>query len=120
MQIDIQTRGFKLTDAIREHTERRLRFALGSMQYGPKGISVRLSDENGPRGGVDKLCFIQVAFPGASSVVIEDVQSDLYTAIDRAADRAGRTVARRLQRLRRIRRSTGLVGADIDPGSAEL
>lgn len=116
MQIDIQARGFKLTEAIRQHTERRLRFAMGSMQCGSNGILVRLSDENGPRGGMDKLCLIQVTFPGASPVVIEDVQSNLYTAIDRAADRVGRTVARRLQRLRRVRRSIGglddLVGAD--------
>ena len=115
MQIDIQARGFKLTEAIRQHTERRLRFAMGSTQYGPKGISVRLSDENGPRGGVDKLCFIQVTFPGASPVVIEDVQSNLYTAIDRAADRAGRTVARRLRRMRQIRRSTGDISVQVNP-----
>jgi ribosome-associated translation inhibitor RaiA len=33
-------------------------------------------------------------------VVIEDTESDLYVAIDRAAERAERAVVRRLERLR--------------------
>jgi ribosome-associated translation inhibitor RaiA len=36
----------------------------------------------------------------AAPLVLEDVQSDLYVAIDRAADRVGRTLDRRLARRR--------------------
>ena len=61
---------------------------------------VRLSDINGPRGGADKCCHIQVVLPQLPDVVIEDTEVDLYAAIDRAADRAGRTVDRRLARHR--------------------
>ena len=75
-----------------------------------RAIAMRLSDENGPRGGEDKLCRIQASLAGAPPVVIEDVQSNLYVAIDRAADRLGRTVARRLHRQRRARRSLGRAG----------
>ena len=59
-------------------------------------MDVTLSDLNGPRGGIDKRCLVQVKLDGLMSVVVEDVQSDLYTAINRAAGRAGRTVMRRL------------------------
>lgn len=89
-----------LTKALRDHAERRLRFALGWADDRLRRISVRLSDENGPRGGEDKRCRIRIAFAGAPSVVIEDTESDVYVAIDRAADRAGRSVARRLERQR--------------------
>ena len=63
-------------------------------------ISVRLSDVNGPRKGVDKRCLLRVRLAQGPQVVIEDVQSDLYAAIGRSADRASRTVARRLARSR--------------------
>ena len=100
MNIHIQARGFALTDSLREHVERRLRFAFGWADDRLRQVSVRLWDENGPRGGEDKRCRIQIAFPGAPSVVIDDTEADLYVAIDRAADRAGRSVARRLERQR--------------------
>jgi len=100
MQINIQARGFELTDGLHEHTARRLQFALGWAGHQLRKVSVRLSDENGPRGGKDKRCRIRIDFPGAQDVVIEDTEADLYVAIDRAADRAGRSVARRLERQR--------------------
>lgn len=98
MRIDIQARGFTLTEGLRIHTERRLRFAFGSTSGRVRAVVVRLADENGPRGGVDKRCTIRVELPGTSSVVIEHQEADLYVAIDRAADRAGRAVARRLDK----------------------
>ena len=105
MNIHIQARGFALTDSLREHAERRLRFALGWADDHLRQVSVRLSDENGPRGGEDKRCRIQIAFSGTPGMVIDDTEADLYVAIDRAADRAGRSVARRLERQRDYHRS---------------
>ena len=69
---------------------------------------VRLSDINGPRGGEDKCCHIQVALAHLPDVVIEDTEADLYAAIDRAADRAAHTVGRRLMRKRIKGRSSSL------------
>jgi ribosomal subunit interface protein len=100
MRIDIKASGFDLTDGLREHTVRRLQFALGWANHDVHAVSVRLADINGPRGGKDKRCRIQVPFPGTRNVVIEDTESDLYVAIDRAAERAERAVVRRLERLR--------------------
>ena len=100
MRIDIQARGFDLTEGLREHTARRLQFALGWSNHDVRSVTVRLFDINGPRGGEDKRCRIQVAFPGTPNVLIEDTAADLYVAIDRATDRAERAVTRRLERLR--------------------
>jgi putative sigma-54 modulation protein len=113
MQIDIQARGFKLTEGLREYVERRLSFVFGSTRRSVRRISVRLSDENGPRGGDDMRCRMQVSLADAPSVVIEDTEASLYVAIDRAADRIGRAVARRIERLRKNRRSPRLL-----PGGA--
>jgi ribosomal subunit interface protein len=98
MRINIQTSGFKLTDGLREHTERRLRFALSWAVYEVRKVVVRLSDINGPRGGDDKRCCIQIPISGRPDIVVEDTESDLYAAIDRAVNRVERSVARRLER----------------------
>ncbi len=100
MQIDIQARNFPLTNALSGHIQRRLDYALSTRNEHIERIRVRLSDINGPRGGADKCCQIQVVLPHLADVVIEDTEVDLYVAIDRAADRASRTVARRLARQR--------------------
>lgn len=100
MRVDIKTSGFDLTEGLREHTERRLRFALDWARYDLGKVTMRLSDINGPRGGNDKRCQIQIFLPHNRDVVIEDTESDLYVAIDRAVDRASQTLDRRLSRQR--------------------
>jgi len=98
MQIDIQARDFSLTDALRSHAERRLRFALTCCDDHIQRVVMRLSDINCPRGGADKRCHVQIVLAGLPDVVIEDTEADQYVAIDRATDRAGRTVVRRINR----------------------
>lgn len=114
MQIDIQARDFSLTKALRGHIRRRLYFSLSTRADHIQRVIVRLSDTNGPRGGEDKRCQIQVRLPHLPDVVIEDTELNLYTAIDRAADRAGRTVGRRLSKRRHIRTSKQRGSAPFD------
>jgi ribosome-associated translation inhibitor RaiA len=108
MQIGIQARSFSLTDALRSHAEWRLRFALTFFDSHIQGVVMQLSDINGPRGGTDKRCHLQVVLKGLPDVVIEDTEADLCIVIDRATDRAGRTVERRLTRQRETAHSSRL------------
>ena len=117
MQIVIQARGFSLTGGLQQHIERRFRFALDWARFQALRVSVRLSDLNGPRGGEDKCCHVQVAIPGSTDVVIEDTDVDLYVAIDRAASRAGRTLARRIERQRSYRRGISIGAKQIAPSA---
>ena len=96
MKIGIQCRSFPLTSAIAGHVRKRLDFLLGRGLRRIRRVDVTLSDLNGPRGGVDKRCQIKVSLNGLRPVIIEDIQSDLYMAIDRAASRTSRTVLRRM------------------------
>lgn len=100
MQLDIQSQGFSLTEGLRDYVIKRLAYALNHGDTAITRVIVRLSDVNGPRGGDDKRCLVEVRLRAASSVVIEDIEADLYLAIDRAAERAGRTLSRRLARQR--------------------
>ena len=87
MRIEFQARNFSLTDALRSHAERRLRFALICCDDHIRRVVIRLSDINGPRGGADKRCHLQVMLAGLPAVVVEDIEADLYVAIDRATER---------------------------------
>ena len=99
MRIEIKGSGFPITTALMDHTERRLRFALTRSSDRIVRVAVMMGDSNGPRGGEDKFCRIQVRLKRAPQVLIEDIGAELYAVIDRAAERAGRNVAKRVDRL---------------------
>lgn len=100
MQVTIHASGFVLTEALRRYTEQRLRTALGWAGQHMRKLVVYLADINGPRGGVDKRCRVQVQLSAGREVIIEDIEDDLYIAIDRAAGRADRAVVRQVERQR--------------------
>lgn len=120
MHIDIQARGFSLTDALRNHTEQSLKSAFGSFRNGIGKIVIRLSDENGPRGGLDKRCTIRADLPGSAPVVVDHHETNLYLAISRAAQRAGRAMLRRTSKASKRRRdSTLLLARQSETESAD-
>lgn len=96
MRVDIHAHGFELTNALVAHTERRLRFALKHATDRVQNVTVRLADINGPRGGIDKRCSVHIVLSGLPDIVSEDTEADMYLAINRAVDRVGRTVLRRM------------------------
>jgi ribosomal subunit interface protein len=105
MQTDIQSQGFSLTDGLHDYVVKRLAYGLSRGDEAITRIAVRLSDINGPYGlsnksGADKRCLIEVRLKASPTVVIEDIEADLYLAIDRAVERAGRALARQLARRR--------------------
>jgi len=102
MQIEIHDQDFLLTAELHTHVRRRLQFALSRFQDQVSRVTVRLSDSNGPKGGLDKHCHLQLRLRGLPDIVVKDTEADLYVAVDRAVQRAGRTLGRKLQRARRI------------------
>jgi len=100
MNIAIQSNGLVLTEALRAHVHRRLQSALGWALT--RRLAVWLSDINGPRGGRDKRCKIQISLDHGKTIIIENTEEDLLAAIDLAADRADRALARQLARNRKF------------------
>lgn len=94
MKVEIRCTGFKTTEALREHVSKRLRTALSRRADSIRDVVVRMSDENGPKGGVDKRCRIEAILASRPTQVVEAVAVDLYSAIDSAAKRLARAVER--------------------------
>ncbi|MFO0827108.1 MAG: HPF/RaiA family ribosome-associated protein [Phycisphaerales bacterium] len=61
-------------------------------------VEVRLTDVNGPKGGIDKQCSIVVTPPGLDTLRVEGQAADYYTAIDAAATTLKRSLTRLLER----------------------
>lgn len=97
MRIVIKALGFKLTTALRVFIQEHLLQMLARRADAVRSVIVRLSDLNGPRGGEDKLCRIQVDLLGRQLQFAEAVRSDAYAAIAEASRRASRNVDRTLK-----------------------
>ena len=98
MELNVRGLNFDLTDAILAHVRRRLHEGLAHYAPRLRGVTVRVSDVNGPRGGVDKRCHLEVTADAVGTVVVEEVDADLYRAVDRAAARLRRQLAREFGR----------------------
>jgi ribosome-associated translation inhibitor RaiA len=89
-------RALEVDSALDAYVKRRIHFALGRFSSRVERVSVVLSHENGPDGGMGKTCCFRVRLLGLPTVAIKEADFDVRAAIDRAADRIGRTVAIRL------------------------
>lgn len=104
MKMEVRATQRRVGATLRHHVERRLSFALGRFGRHIQAVKVQLSDLNGPRGGVDQRCRVEVSLASGGRLIVEDTQSYLYAAVSRAAERVGRVVARQLAKQRGAQR----------------
>ena len=102
MRIEIRARHIPLTETLRTHCERRVRFALDRLSDRVKEVVLRLEDTNGPRGGVDKACRVTLRLEHGKELTLEAKGTTLVAAVDRALDRAGNAVTKVVGRAQRL------------------
>jgi len=93
MKISIQFRDLQVTASDRQRIEDAIRLALTRFAPLIHGLTATISDENGPRGGVDKTCRLVMRLHGGTVVVSEQATA-VIAAVTQAADRAARSIAR--------------------------
>jgi hypothetical protein len=101
----IQVQG-QTSPALNETIEKRLEAALGQHEQWIDKVTVRLWDENGPKGGDDKRCKLDIDLRGSESVQILEEGSDPYVVVSDAAERAKQAVGRRVAKLRERQNDT--------------
>lgn len=94
MQIEFESRD-PATAPLRETVQQRLRSALRRLAWWVPHVRVRLEDDNGPRGGQDKRCQVQLSPRQGPPVVVTAVAADWRTAFERALARAHHGLRRR-------------------------
>jgi ribosome-associated translation inhibitor RaiA len=105
MKIHVRSRKAEVDETVRAQIERRLQFSLGKFSPSILRVAVQIVDLNGPRGGEDKSCRIELRLLPTGSIFVADTDADLYAAVDRAADRAAQCVSRATRRTRQIQRN---------------
>ena len=93
MQVLFKSRHPQAVD-LRDLTEQRVRFVLRRLVWLVPRAEVQMSDVNGPRGGIDKRCQVELRTDGAGSVVVSSVAGDWRTALENALARAARFLMR--------------------------
>jgi ribosome-associated translation inhibitor RaiA len=73
---------------------------LGKFAASIERVTVRMTDANGPRGGVDHVCTVKVVLSGLPSVVVERRDASPHALIDLALRATERAVRRSLSRRR--------------------
>ncbi len=102
--IDIQAQNFSLTEGIKTHIEQKLEPINQHFGEYINTIHVHVSDQNGPKGGDDKHCLIHIELNKLPTVIIEDNEEDLYTAIDNCCHRAERAVRKSVEKKQTLER----------------
>jgi hypothetical protein len=97
MQVLFESRA---TDGAQWHelAVRRLRFVTRRLSWIVPRARVRLSDVNGPRGGVDKQVHIELSTDGMGTVVVQAVGKDWRSTLDLALRKANKVLLRSLGR----------------------
>lgn len=99
MVVEIRSNLSRIGTALRSRIMERVQGAVGPSSETILRVHVGISDENGPRGGVDKRCRIHV-HGRHGDVVVEDRGESLDSAIFLATSRLKRALRKALQRQR--------------------
>ena len=100
MHILVVDRNSEMSEETRHFAHRRLLFALSRFENRIERVTLTVTDDNGPRGGVDKVVQVVVKLPKLADVIVNWREEILAASIAHAAERAGRAVSRALERHR--------------------
>lgn len=85
---------------LRDLAVQRARFVMRRLTWLIPRVKVRLSDINGPRGGVDKCCHLQLKTDHVGTVAITSMARNWHSALEGALARADRALLRNWRRSR--------------------
>jgi hypothetical protein len=84
--------------------ERRVRLALRRLSWLSPRARVQMSDVNGPQGGVDKRCQIELTTDATGPVIVTSMARDWLSALNSAITRAARALLHSWQQTRQVLR----------------
>ena len=93
---------------MREIAVERVNFVMRRLRWLVPRAKVQLSDVNGPRGGVDKCCRLELKTDHVGTVTITSLASDWRGALESAVERAAQLLVRSWQRQHDHKRSRRL------------
>lgn len=86
-----------------DFSQRRTHFVLRRISWLVPQATVTMSDVNGPRGGIDKKCQVELKTGVAGTIVVASVANNWRSALDKALARAARFVLRQAKRTSEVK-----------------
>jgi putative sigma-54 modulation protein len=94
----IEIVGLAIAPTFRARIAQQIRRALVGVQTSPVHVRVSFADVNGPKGGLDARCAIDVTIPRTAPLHVEETAARDVTAFDLSAAAISRQIARQLER----------------------
>jgi hypothetical protein len=88
---------------LRKLAVERVRFAMRRLTWLVPRAKISLTDINGPHGGMDKRCQLELKTDANGTVVVTSIARDWSDALNTALARAARTIVREWRRSRSTR-----------------
>ena len=104
IRITLKTKDVPRRAELRRYVKRRMATSFGRFEHRIRQLTVWLEDVNGPRGGVDTRCRMDIQFRPSGRISVSALAIDEYAATATAADRAREIVDRRVKKVRTRRR----------------
>lgn len=106
MNIEVRGKDIELPVGFRAFVARKIDLALGRFSDRIAEVRVGIADVNGPRGGVDKTCRVEVRGARSWEVIVTAADADMYTVVHQAGDRVNRAVSKAIAKSRTLSRSS--------------
>ncbi|MFK8003276.1 MAG: hypothetical protein AB8H86_27145 [Polyangiales bacterium] len=97
MDIAVQFIGADVEKNTEREIRRRTRFALDRLAGVIRSVSISVKDQNGPRGGVDQRCVVDISLRDKGAPVVAQALSDCPKgSVAKAVGRARRQIEKRV------------------------
>jgi len=94
----IEIVGLAIAPTFRARIVRQIQHALVGVQTSPVHVRVSFADVNGPKGGLDVRCAIDVKIPRTAPLHAEETAASDVTAFDLSEAAISRRISRQLER----------------------
>jgi putative sigma-54 modulation protein len=94
----IEITGLAIRPTLRARIVQQMRHALVGVQTSPVHVRVSFADVNGPKGGLDVRCAIDVNIPRTAPLHAEETAASDANAFDLSEAAISRQIARQLER----------------------
>lgn len=101
MRVMLRHTNIPISEPLADHINRKIGQAVRRFQDRIHLALVRITDENGPRGGIDTRCRVIVELSHGGHILVEATAEDAYRAVTQVASRLHRQVGRAISRLKK-------------------
>ncbi|UYV13880.1 MAG: HPF/RaiA family ribosome-associated protein [Phycisphaera sp.] len=100
MHVEFSYANVESSDALESHTHQQLESAIGRFEDRLTRVEVHFADENSAQksGSDDKRCTMEARPRGRDPITVEANAGDFYPAVNDAAGKLKRALAKRLER----------------------